>query len=71
MREITLKNNTSNRKIFVDDKKPDLSLIPQKDIDLYIALLELEMYEHFKKTQKTQSARSARRLKFYRQPVHV
>ena len=52
MREITLKNNTSNRKIFVDDKKPDLSLIPQKDVDLYIALLELEMYEHFKKRRK-------------------
>ena len=52
MREVTLKNNTSNRKIFVDDEKPDLSLIPQKDVDLYIALLELEMYEHFKKHRK-------------------
>lgn len=52
MREITLKNNTSNRKIFVDDKKPNLSLIPQKDVDLYITLLELEMYEQFKKRRK-------------------
>lgn len=52
MREVTLKNNTSNRKIFVDDEKPDLSLIPQKDVDLYIALLELEMCEHFKKRRK-------------------
>lgn len=52
MREVTLKNNTSNRKIFVDDEKPDLSLIPQKDVDLYVALLELEMYEHFKKRRK-------------------
>ena len=52
MREITLKNNTSNRKIFEDDEKPDLSLIPQKDVDLYIALLELEMCEHFKKRRK-------------------
>ena len=52
MREITLKNNTRNRKIFVDDKKPDLSLIPQKDVDLYIALLELEMYEHVKKRRR-------------------
>lgn len=52
MREVTLKNNMSNRKIFVDDEKPDLSLIPQKDVDLYIALLELEMYEHFKKRRK-------------------
>lgn len=55
MREITLKNNTSNRKIFVDDKKPDVSLIPQKDVDLYITLLELEMYEHFKKRRKSKA----------------
>lgn len=48
MREIVLKDNNSNRRVFVDDVKPDLSSIPQKDIDLYISLLEIEMYEHFK-----------------------
>ena len=52
MREITIENNISNRRIYVDDKKPDLSLIPQKDIDIYVALLEVEMYEHFKKHRK-------------------
>lgn len=52
MREITIKNNASNRRIYVDDEKPNLSLIPQKDIDLYVALLEIEMYEHFKKRRK-------------------
>lgn len=48
MHEIVLKDNNSNRRVFVDDVKPDLSRIPQKDIDLYISLLEIEMYEHFK-----------------------
>ncbi len=52
MREIQLKDNPSNRQIFVDDETPDFSLIPIKDVDLYIALLEIEMYEHFKKRRK-------------------
>lgn len=52
MREVLLKENPSNRRIFVDDSKPDFSQIPQKDIDLYISLLEIEMYEHFKNRRK-------------------
>lgn len=52
MREIELKNNTSGKKIFVDDVTPDLSLIPSKDKELYISLLEIEMYEHFKNRRK-------------------
>ena len=31
MREIELKNNTSGKKILVDDITPDLSPIPSKD----------------------------------------
>ena len=52
MKEIVLKENPSNRKIFIDEEKPDLSLIPSKDIDIYISLLEIEMYEHFKNRRK-------------------
>lgn len=52
MREVLLKENPSNRRVFVDDNKPDFSRIPQKDIDLYISLLEIEMYEHFKSRRK-------------------
>ncbi len=52
MREIELKNNTSSKKILVDDITPDLSLIPSKDKELYISLLEIEMYEHFKNRRK-------------------
>lgn len=52
MREIELKNNTSCKKILVDDVTPDLSLIPNKDKELYISLLEIEMYEHFKNRRK-------------------
>ena len=52
MREIELKNNTSGKKILVDDITPDLSLIPSKDKELYIFLLEIEMYEHFKNRRK-------------------
>lgn len=55
MQEIVLKDNPSNRQIFIDDRKPDLSLIPQKDINLYITLLEIEMYEHFKNRRKRRS----------------
>lgn len=52
MREIVLEDNPSKRQIFVDDNKPDLSYISNKDIDLYISLLEIEMYEHFKNRRK-------------------
>lgn len=52
MREIELKNNKSGKKILVDDVTPDLSLIPSKDKELYISLLEIEMYEHFKNRRK-------------------
>lgn len=52
MREIELKNNASGKKILVDDVTPDLSLIPSKDKELYISLLEIEMYEHFKNRRK-------------------
>lgn len=52
MKEIVLKDNPSNRRIFVDEEKPDLSLIPKNDVDLFISLLEIEMYEHFKKRRK-------------------
>ena len=52
MREIELKNNTSGKKILMDAVTPDLSLIPSKDKDLYISLLEIEMYEHFKNRRK-------------------
>lgn len=38
MREIELKNNTSGKKILVDDVTPDLSLISSKDKELYISL---------------------------------
>lgn len=36
----------------MDDVTPDLSLIPSKDKELYISLLEIEMYEHFKNRRK-------------------
>lgn len=52
MREIVLEDNTSKRQIFVDDNKPDFSHLSNKDIDLYISLLEIEMYEHFKNRRK-------------------
>lgn len=52
MKEIVLKDNPSNRRIFVDKEKPNLSLIPKNDVDLFISLLEIEMYEHFKKRRK-------------------
>lgn len=52
MREIILEDNPSKRQIFVDDNKPDFSYLSNKDIDLYISLLEIEMYEHFKNRRK-------------------
>ncbi len=52
MREIVLRNNKSNRRIFVDEEKPDFFSIPEKGMDLFVALLEIEMYEHFKKRRK-------------------
>lgn len=55
MHEVVLKDNPSKRQIFIDDEKPNFSLIPKKDIDLYIALLEIEMYEHFKNRRKRRS----------------
>lgn len=39
MREIELKNNTSGKKILVDDITPDLSLIPSKDNPIVITPL--------------------------------
>ena len=52
MREIVLEDNPSKRQIFVDDNKPGFSYLSNKDIDLYISLLEIEMYEHFKNRRK-------------------
>ena len=52
MRESELKNKSGGKKIVVDDITPDLSLIPSKDKELYISLLEIEMYEHFKNRRK-------------------
>ena len=43
MREIILEDNPSKRQIFVDDNKPDFSYLSNKDIDLYIYLLEIDM----------------------------
>lgn len=57
MREIQLKDNPSTRQIFVDDETPNFSLIPAKDVDVYIALLEIEMYEHFKKRRKRRQSK--------------
>lgn len=55
MREIVLEDNPSKRQIFVDDNKLDFSHLSNKDIDLYISLLEIEMYEHFKNRRKRKS----------------
>ena len=52
MREIILEDNPSKRQIFVDDNKPDFSYLSNKDIDLYISLLEIEMYEQNRRKRK-------------------
>ena len=51
MKEIKIKSNDSNLKIFINDL-PNLFLMPKDEFNLIIAGIELQMTEHFKHKRK-------------------
>lgn len=61
MKEIKLKNNTLNLKVFIDDF-PNLCLIPDSELDLLITDLELEVSAYFEKKIKRKNKKEAKNL---------
>ena len=51
MKEVKLKSNESDIKIFINGL-PDLSLMPKDELELIIVGIELKMTEYFKHKRK-------------------
>ena len=57
MKEVKLKSNDSDIKIFINGL-PDLFLMPKDELQLIAVGIELKMTEYFKKKRKTLSKKS-------------
>ena len=54
MKEISIKNNDTSLKIYINDF-PNLTLISKDKFELLIAGIELQMFEYFRKKHKNLS----------------
>lgn len=57
MKEVKLKSNDSDIKIFINGL-PDLFLMPEDELQLIAVGIELKMTEHFKKKRKSLSKKN-------------